>query len=129
MKTTDQADKLAAIYIKMREAIREKEEDIKEIKLQQEKVSAELDALFGDKTESIKTLSGTVSRRVQTHYGVSDWDQMHAFILENQATHLLEKRIHGGNMKEFLEVNPDIFPPSLQVNRKYIVSVRKPSKK
>jgi|TARA_Y100000401_G_C8300365_1_gene213694 hypothetical protein len=129
MNTTDKADKLAAIYIKMRESIREKEEEIKGIKHQQEKISAELDALFGPKTESIKTHSGTVSRRVHTTYGVEDWEKMHEFIIDNKATHLLEKRIHGNNMKEFLEVNPDVVPPSLQVNRRHIISVRKPTKK
>jgi hypothetical protein len=54
---------------------------------------------------------------------------MHQFIKENDAIHLLEKRVHGSNMKEFLEANPDVAPPGLQVNRKYTVSVRKPAKK
>ena len=41
----DTPDKLAAIYIKMREAIQEKEEEIKTIKAQQEKVTQEMLAL------------------------------------------------------------------------------------
>jgi hypothetical protein len=32
-------------------------------------------------------------------------------------------------MKEFLEDNPDQMPVGLQTNRKYILSVRKPTKK
>jgi hypothetical protein len=126
---TDKANELTAIYIKMREAIREKEEEIKEIKAQQEKITEKLDAFFGEKGESLRLQSGTVSRRLQTNYQVGNWDEMHDFVLEHQAAHLLEKRIHGKNMKEFLEVNPDIVPPSLQVIRKHIISVRKPSKK
>jgi hypothetical protein len=129
MNSTDKADKLTAIYIKMREVIRDKEEEIKEIKMQQGKITEELDSFFGEKGESLRLKSGTVSRRLQTTYQVSNWDEMHFFVLEHKAAHLLEKRIHGRNMKEFLEVNPDVVPPSLQVIRKHIISVRKPSKK
>jgi hypothetical protein len=129
MNSTYKADKLTAIYIKMREAIRGKEEEIKEIKEQQGKITEELDSFFGEKGESLRLKSGTVSRRVHTTYQVSNWDEMHFFVLEHKAAHLLEKRIHGRNMKEFLEVNPDVVPPSLQVIRKHIISVRKPSKK
>jgi|TARA_R110000824_G_scaffold79192_3_gene199570 hypothetical protein len=129
MNNTDKADKLTAIYIKMREAIRGKEEEIKEIKVQQDKITEELDLFFGEKGESLRLKSGTVSRRLQTVYQVSNWDEMHNFVLEHKAAHLLEKRVHGRNMKEFLEVNPDVVPPSLQVIRKHTISVRKPSKK
>jgi len=129
MNATDKADKLTAIYLNMREAIREKEEEIKEIKVQQDKVAKKLDSFFGEKGESLKLASGTVSRRIQTTFQISNWDEMHNFIKENNAIHLLEKRVHGTNMKEFLEVNPDVVPPSLQVIRKNIISVRKPTKK
>ena len=129
MNFTDKADELTAIYIKMREAIREKEDEIKEIKAQQEKITEKLDSFFGEKGESLKLKSGTVSRRLHSTYQVGNWDEMHTFILENEAAHLLEKRVHGKNMEEFLEVNPDIVPPSLQVIRKHIISVRKPPKK
>ena len=123
-------DKLASIYIKMREVIREKEEEIKTIKAQQEKIVVKMLALCEEQNiNSLRTPAGTISRRVHTSYWPSDWDKMHQFIKENDAIHLLEKRVHGSNMKEFLEANPDVAPPGLQVNRKYIVSVRKPAKK
>ena len=129
MNATDKADKLTAVYLSMRDAIREKEEEIKEIKVQQDKVAKKLDSFFGEKGESLKLASGTVSRRLQTTFQISNWDEMHNFIKENDAMHLLEKRVHSTNMKEFLETNPDVVPPSLQVIRKNIISVRKPSKK
>ena len=112
----DTPDKLAAIYIKMREAIQEKEEEIKTIKAQQEKVTQEMLALCEEQNiDSLRT--------------PSDWDKMHDFIKENDALHLLEKRVHTSNMKEYLEANPDVAPPGLQTNRKYTVSVLKPRKK
>lgn len=126
----DTPDKLAAIYIKMREAIQEKEEEIKTIKAQQEKVTQEMLALCEEQNiDSLRTPAGTISRRVRTSYWPSDWDKMHAFIKENDALHLLEKRVHTSNMKEYLEANPDVAPPGLQTNRKYTISVLKPRKK
>jgi len=79
--------------------------------------------------DSLRTPAGTISRRVRTSYWPSDWDKMHEFIKENSAFHLLEKRVHTSNMKEFLEANPDVAPPGLQTNRKYTISVLKPRKK
>ena len=54
---------------------------------------------------------------------------MHKFMKENDALHLLEQRIHNGNMKQFLEDNPDKSPMGLQADRRYTVSVRKPTSK
>lgn len=123
----DTPDKLTAIYIKMRDAIRDKEDEIKEIKAQQEKVIEKMLALCEEQNiDSLKTPAGTISRRVRTNYWASDWDKMYNFIEEHAAFHLLEKRIHTSNMKEFLETNPDVAPPGLQVNRKYTVTVLKP---
>ena len=126
----DSADKLTKIYIKMRNAIKEKEDEIKTIKKQQETVVEKLLALCEEQDlDSLRTPSGTVSRIVQSHYWTSDWERMYDFLKEHDAFHLLEKRISGLAMKQFLEDNPDLMPAGLQVNRKYIVSVLKPRKK
>jgi len=59
------ADNLAAMYLKMREAIQNKEEEIKEIKEEQETVTAKLLALCEEQnTDGLTTPSGTISRRV-----------------------------------------------------------------
>lgn len=124
------AGKMVAAYIKLREAIREKEDEIKALKEKQELVSASmLDLCSKEDIDSIKTPFGTLTRRIYSSYWTSDWDQMYKFIAENDAYHLLEKRIHNTNMKEFLEENPDALPIGLQSDRKYAVSVRKPTKK
>ena len=68
MNNTDKADQLTNIYLKMRDAIKELEEQIKSIKVKQDKVASKLDSYFGEKGESLKLQSGTVSRRVQTTY-------------------------------------------------------------
>jgi predicted HicB family RNase H-like nuclease len=68
----DSADKLTKIYIKMRNAIREKEDEIKTIKKQQETVVEKLLALCEEQDlDSLRTSSGTVSRRVQSTTGLA----------------------------------------------------------
>jgi hypothetical protein len=124
------AGKMVAAYIKLRSAIQEKEDEIKALKEKQALVSASmLDLCSKEDIDSIKTPFGTLTRRIYSSYWTSDWDQMYKFIAENDAYHLLEKRIHNTNMKEFLEENPDALPIGLQSDRKYAVSVRKPTKK
>jgi len=79
--------------------------------------------------DSIRTPEGTVSRRVSSRYWTTDWESMYKFIKENDIPFLLEQRIHNGNMKQFLEENPDSLPIGLQCDRKYVLHVRKPTGK
>ena len=125
---------LVAVYRKLRAAIAEAEEEyetkVKELKDQLEIVSTELLSFCNDQNlDSVKTPAGTVSRRVQTRYWTTDWEKMNEFIVQHEAVHLLEKRIHNANMKQFLEENPDVLPIGLQVDNKYVIQVRKPSEK
>jgi hypothetical protein len=74
---------------------------------------------------NIKTTYGTVSRSVSTRFTTNDWGSMYAFIKEHDAMHLMEQRISQGNMKRFLEENPDQLPIGLNSSSTYTVSVRK----
>ena len=127
-------NKLVSVYLKLRDAIEEKErqhkEEVAELKAQFDVVAHEL--LYhcnSQNIDSIRTPVGTISRRISTRYWTSDWDSMYQFIKEHDAPFLLEQRIHGSNMREFLNENPDAFPVGLQAERKYTVQVRKPTKK
>ena len=124
------AAKMVAAYIKIRAAIKVKEDDIKALKEEQSLVTdSMLELCAKEDIDSIRTPFGTVSRRVYSAYWTSDWEQMYKFIADNDAYHLLEKRIHTANMREFLEENPNQLPIGLQSDRKYTVSVRKPTNK
>jgi hypothetical protein len=79
--------------------------------------------------DSVKTPMGTVSRRVQSRYWTSDWESMYNFVAEQNIPFALEKRIHNGNMQQFLDENPDLMPKGLQLDRKFVIQVRKPNKK
>jgi len=79
--------------------------------------------------DSVKTPMGTVSRRVQSRYWTNDWESMYNFVVEQNIPFVLEKRIHNGNMQQFLDENPDLMPMGLQLDRKFVIQVRKPNKK
>ena len=128
------ADELVLAYRKLRDAINEKEDahkiEIARLKEQQDVISDALLALCNDQNlDSIRTPAGTVTRTVNTRYWTNDWGSMHEFIKEHDALYLLEQRIHNGNMKQFLEENPDDLPIGLNADTKYVIRVRKPMSK
>lgn len=127
-------DRLVAIYVKIRTAIQEKEEqhkaELAQLKEQFDVVSQKLLEVCNEQNaDSIRTPFGTISRRVSSRYWTTDWESMYNFIKEHDAPYLLEQRIHNGNMKAFLEENPDVLPAGLQADRKYVIQVRKPTAK
>jgi hypothetical protein len=128
------ADKLVLVYRKIRDAINEKEEahktEIESLKGQLDSISAKLLHICNEQNlDSLRTPEGTVTRRTTTRYWTSDWESMYKFIKEQDAYHLLEQRIHNGNMKTYLEENPDTLPIGLNADTKYAVTVRKPTTK
>lgn len=123
-------DVLVRVYIKIRdarEALATKyDEDDGSLKEQQEVVKAQLlDTCKELGVDSLKTGFGTVSRTVKTRYWSSDWGVMHEFIKEHDAMDLLERRVHQGNMKTFLQENPDVKIPALNSDSAYDVTVRR----
>ena len=128
------ANKLVAAYIKMRDAkdalTREYDAKINEIKEQMELVEQSLlEICKSTGQDGGRTPHGTFSRTVKTRYWTNDWSSMYDFIKEHDALYLMEQRIHNGNMKQFLEENPDVLPIGLQADRKYVITVRKPTAK
>lgn len=128
------ADKLVAIYRKIRGVIDEKEaahkDEIGELKSQLDLVSGEILRICNEQNlDSLRTPMGTVTRRTVTRYWTNDWESMYRFIKEQDAPYLLEQRIHNGNMRQFLEENPDTLPMGLNADTKYAITVRKPTNK
>lgn len=127
-------DELVRVYRKIRDTIEEKEDafkaEISGLKEQLEAVgNALLETCNRQNADSIKTQHGTITRGVRERYWTTDWGSLYGFIKENDAPFLLEQRIHNGNMKQFLEENPEAFPAGLQCDRKYAITVRKPTAK
>lgn len=121
-------DMIVAAYVKLRDEIREREEGIQELKGKLDKLGNKLLELCeAQDMTGFKTPAGTVSRRIRQTYWTSDWDSMYKFIKEHDAPFLLEKRIHSGNMREFLAENKDECPIGLQSKSEYYISIRKPN--
>lgn len=123
-------DKLIKVYVKIRDAKAEKKEELeKEMAAFDEQLDAIQEQLLElcRKTgvDSLKTAHGTAMRKVTTRYWTQDWESFHKFIKEHDALHLLEKRISQGNMKEFLEQNPEDHPPGMSVHSEYQITVRR----
>jgi hypothetical protein len=126
-------DKMVKAYIKMRDhrsAIKAQYEDEdSQIKEQMEAIENELLELCKTTgTDGLKTQFGTVSRSIKTRYDATDWESMHRFVLENSAPDLLERRIAQRAMREFIENNPELMPPGLNVTSQYAVTVTRSRK-
>ena len=125
--------KLSSIYLKIRDARSELkakyEEEDKQLEAQMDVIEAKLlEICKATDADSIKTQAGTVMRRVATRYWTNDWDSMYNFVKENDAYGLFEKRISQTNMKQFLEENPDKFPPGMLLDSQYKITVRRSNK-
>ena len=96
------------------------------LRKQQDRIKAALlDHLKEYNVESVRTAEGLFYRTTKTRYWTSDWESMHKFILDNGVPEFFEKRLNQSIVKQFVEENPDIVPPGLNVDSEYMVSVRK----
>lgn len=123
-------EKLVKVYLKMRDAhtamLHEFQEKENAIKDQMAKVKAALlEHCKEHNVESVRTAEGLFFRTVKQSYWTNDWESMGKFIVENNVPEILEKRLHQGNIKQFLEENPTLLPPGLNVDSQYSVTVRR----
>ncbi len=123
-------DKLAGIYIKIRDARAKLKSDYeaKDVELQEQMDVIEeqlLEACKSIGADSIRTAAGTVIRSVKSRYWTNDWDSMYSFVREHDAFGLLERRIHQTNMKQFIEENPSLLPMGLNTDSRYSIVVRR----
>lgn len=130
MESDISIEKIVAAYVKIRDAkdaiyqkykaeTTELEEQMNVLKYKLLEVSKETGVT------SFSTPSGTAYRTVKDRYWTNDWESFYAFMQENNAMGLLEKRIHQTNMKEFLENNPNQEPKGLNIDREYEITIRR----
>jgi hypothetical protein len=124
------AEQLVTVYIKMRDALvklqREFDEKESAIKAQQDIVTQALLEMCKEMgAEGLRTPAGSVFKTIKTRYWTSDWGSMKQFIKDNDALDLMEQRVHQTNMKNFLEENPTLMPPGMNVDSRYSITVRR----
>ena len=120
------ADRLAKIYVKIREKRLALEEQVQELQEQQDIVAEEILEICKEQgTFTMRTEHGTISRRVTKRYWTTDWHALFEFIKEHDAMSLLHQRINTANMEQFLEENPDLHPPGLNAEQTQTVVIVK----
>lgn len=111
------ADKLAKIYVKIRERRLELEKQVDALKEQQDLVASQmLELCKAQGATSIKTEHGTISKRTNKRYWTGDWESFCNFVKDHDAFALLQQRINNANMEQFLQENPDLHPPGLNAD-------------
>ena len=123
-------EKLTKVFLKIKARRNELSTEFKEqddnLKTQQDTIKkALLDHCKKHNVESVRTSEGLFYRTVKTRYWTSDWGSMYSFVQEHKVPELLEKRLNQGNVKQFLEENPEVVPMGLNVDSEYLISVRK----
>jgi hypothetical protein len=120
------AEKLVRVYLKMKTAKVDLEAQVKKIDTQMDQIKAALLAYCKDQSvESVRTTEGLFYRSIKKRYTTNNWEAMGKFVLEHQIPELYEKRLHQGNIQQFLEEHPDLLPPGLNVDSEYTITVRK----
>lgn len=120
------ADRLAAIYVKIREKRLALEKEADGLKEQQNVIASELlEICKAQGATTIRTEHGTVSRRTSKNYWTSDWESFFKFIKENDAFNLMQQRINNTNMAQYLEENPDLHPPGLNADVSQTIVITK----
>jgi hypothetical protein len=123
-------EKIVQAYIKIRDT---KERLYQEYKQKEDELQGQMDVLKHKLVEisketgvtSFSTPHGIAYRTVKNRYWTNDWESFYAMMQEHKAMGLLEKRIHQTNMKEFLEQNPDLHPPGLNIDSEYEITVQR----
>lgn len=123
-------EKLTKVYLKIRDKRAElkaqfEQEDEKLSKQLDEVKRALLDYCKSQNVDSVRTPAGLFYRSLKTRYWTNDWESMNKFILEHGIPEFYEKRLNQTSVKQFLEENPDVLPPGLNVDSEYVITVRK----
>ena len=123
-------DKLVKTYVKIRDARKELSEKFEQedsvLKDSLDTIEAQLlEACKAIGADSIRTPFGTISRTVKKRYWTNDWHSFYEFLKEHGVLELLEKRVAQTNMSTFLEENPNLHPPGLNIDSRYSVVVRR----
>jgi hypothetical protein len=125
-------EKVIKAYINLRDAIAEMKarhkEELKTYEEQLDMLDKELLKRCEEAGGNISVANvGRVTRRLVQSYWTSDWAAFYKLIKEHDAFHLLHQRISNKQMQQFLEDNPEITPPGLNVDSEYAVTVTRAS--
>lgn len=73
---------------------------------------------------SIKTPEATVFTKTNDYAQVADWDELLAFIRENETYEFLEKRVSKNAVRDYIEATKSV-PPGVNYGTKISLNVRR----
>ena len=126
-------DSVVAAYLSMRDERRKIENEAKvKVGLITEKLD-KLEAWIRAQAEaqgvtSFKTPAGTAFITTADFASVADWDAVLAFIKENNAYEMLERRVAKAAVRAYIEEAKAV-PPGINYGTRIEVNVRRPSAK
>lgn len=92
-----------------------------------DKIEAVLLASFeASGIDSVKTSAGTAYRATRTQASIADWDAFFAFVRENGAWEMLERRCSKAGVEQFKSANDDL-PPGINWREERVVNIRRSS--
>lgn len=129
MSEVTDVDKMVEEYVKLRDIKSEikaaYEDKQKVLDKQMEEIEQKiLEVCKATGVEALRTSHGTATRTIKTRIWTNDWPTFYAFMKEQDAPELLEKRIAQGNFKEWMEDNPGVVAP-VNIDRQYAITVRR----
>lgn len=131
--TEPTVDTIIASYIKLRNDKQQKEAahkaETKRIDEKLKKLEAWLHLKMAtDGVKAFNTESGTAYTTTVEQATVSDMNALLEYIKENEAWHLLEKRVSKTGVREMLDADQDI-PPGVNWYVTTAINIRKPSER
>lgn len=131
--TTLTAEQVIAAYIRLRNR---KERLTAEYKANCEKLNTDMakmenwlqETMATHNLNAVNTDAGTAFKVTTEHASVSDMDALLNFIRENDAWHLLEKRVSKTGVKGYLDEDLPL-PPGVDWFTKQEIRIRKPSER
>lgn len=124
-------DRVIKEYVKLRDekaAIEaEMKERVSDVKNKLGKLEAYLlQKLSADGSNSVKTDHGTAFITTTSYASVANWSAVLQFVKDQDAYHMLEKRVSKSAVVDYMEQHNEV-PPGVEYGTRLSVNVRKPN--
>lgn len=124
-------ERIVAVYIKIRNAIKETTKDYEEalqvLEKQRDQLKAELLRRLHERgATQTKTPNGTAFIAEKMTATIADEGLFGQFVLEQQDTAFYQRRVKIEHLKEYMAENNDALPPGVSIFRELDINVRAP---
>lgn len=121
---------LTSIYLKIRDKRAAISIEDKRLKAQLEMIEGLLlGQLNTNGARAMSTTNATFFKKLDIKPSASDWQQVYDYIKENDAFHMLEKRLTKVAIEAYRAEHDGMAPPGVQVFEEWKVQVRKVGEK